>query len=448
MEHPIELWNQMLSIIEKEIDTLGFETWIKTIKPYQFQQNKLTLTVPLEWNKDMIEKRYLLLIKNVLILIAGNDCTVEILVEDEVEQASSELQPKEEFSEDIQKKQKLSNLNSKYTFSSFVIGESNRLACAAAHAVSEKPAESYNPLFLYGDVGLGKTHLMHAIGNNILKNNKNAKILYITSEMFVNDLVNAIKDNKNEEFRNKYRNLDVLMVDDIQFIGSKELMQQEFFHTFNHLHQSNKQIILSSDRPPKDISTLESRLRSRFEWGLICDIKQPDYETRVAILKKKVQTDELNISDEILNYIAERVKSNIRELEGVLNRLNAYSQLTKTPITKEMVQEMIKDITETKINRVVNVDTIILETAKYFDIDPKELKSKTRKQEVVNVRQIAMYIIRELTGLSYKKIGEDFSGRDHTTVMSSIEKVKELMNEDELFQNDIEEIIANIKNMM
>ncbi len=448
MEHPIELWNQMLSIIEKEIDTLGFETWIKTIKPYQFQQNKLILTVPLEWNKDMIEKRYLLLIKNVLIMVAGNDCSVEILVEDEVEQLSTDFQPKEEFSEDIQKKQKLSNLNSKYTFSSFVIGESNRLACAAAQAVSEKPAESYNPLFLYGDVGLGKTHLMHAIGNNILKNNKNAKILYITSEMFVNDLVNAIKDNKNEKFRNKYRNLDVLMVDDIQFIGSKELMQQEFFHTFNHLHQSNKQIILSSDRPPKDISTLESRLRSRFEWGLICDIKQPDYETRVAILKKKVQTDELNISDEILNYIAERVKSNIRELEGVLNRLNAYSQLTKTPITKEMVQDMIKDITETRVNRVVNVDTIILETAKYFDIEPKELKSLTRKQEVVNVRQIAMYIIRELTGLSYKKIGEDFSGRDHTTVMSSIDKVKDLMSKDEAFKNDIEEIIANIKNMM
>jgi len=449
VRNPVDLWNEMLSIIEKEVSPLGFETWIKTIKPYRFQNQNLILTVPLEWNKDMIEKRYLLLIKNALILLAGNDCSVEILVEDEAQNLLEEdMASPEDFSGDIQKIQELSNLNPKYTFSSFVIGESNRLACAAAQAVSEKPAESYNPLFLYGDVGLGKTHLMHAIGNSILKNNKEAKILYITSEMFINDLVNAIKDNKNEDFRNKYRNLDVLMVDDIQFIGSKELMQQEFFHTFNHLHQSNKQIILSSDRPPKDISTLESRLRSRFEWGLICDIKQPDYETRVAILKKKVQTDHLDISDDILTFIAERVKSNIRELEGVLNRLTAYSQLTKMPITKDMVQDMIKDITETKVNRVVNVDTIILETANYFDMDPKELKSKTRKQEVVNVRQIAMYIIRELTGLSYKKIGEDFSGRDHTTVMSSINKVEDQINEDENLKNNIEEIISNIKNMM
>ncbi len=447
MKNPVDIWNQMLPVIEKEVGTLGFETWIKTIKPYRFENQILTLTVPLSWNKSMIEKRYLLLFKNVLIMQEGNQCDIEILVEAEMTEIAPP-QVQKEFSDDLQEIQKVSNLNPKYTFSSFVIGESNRLACAAAHAVSEKPAESYNPLFLYGDVGLGKTHLMHAIGNNILKNNKNAKILYITSEMFVNDLVNAIKDNKNEEFRNKYRNLDVLMVDDIQFIGSKELMQQEFFHTFNHLHQSNKQIILSSDRPPKDISTLESRLRSRFEWGLICDIKQPDFETRMAILKKKVQADQLEISDEILTFIAERVKSNIRELEGVLNRLNAYSQLTKMPVTQDMVQDIVKAITEPKVNRVINVDTIILETAKYFDIEPKLLTSKTKKQEIVNIRQIAMFIIREMTGLSYKKIGDSFNGKDHTTVMSSINKVEEMMKEDEKLKESIEEIISNLKNMM
>ena len=299
-------------------------------------------------------------------------------------------------------------LNPKYTFDTFVVGNNNRFAHAASLAVAEAPATSYNPLFLYGGVGLGKTHLMHAIGNEILKNNKNANILYVTSEKFTNQLINAIRDNKNEQFRNRYRNIDVLLIDDIQFIAGKERIQEEFFHTFNSLHESGKQIIISSDRPPKDIQLLEDRLKSRFEWGLIADISNPDYETRLAILRKKAQTDNIIVDDEILSNIATRVSSNIRELEGVFNKIVAFSTLANGPITIEMAERAINDISTQK-EKVISADYIQDVVAKYFNINKKDLKSSKRSNDIAYPRQIAMYLCREVAGMSFPKIGDEFA---------------------------------------
>ena len=316
-----------------------------------------------------------------------------------------------------------STLNPKYTFDTFVVGNSNRFAHAAALAVAEAPATAYNPLFIYGGVGLGKTHLMQAIANEILLNNRNANILYVTSEKFTNQLINAIKDGKNEMFRNKYRNIDVLLIDDIQFIAGKETCQEEFFHTFNTLHDNGKQIIISSDKPPKDIKLLEDRLKSRFEWGLIADISNPDYETRLAILRKKAQLDNIIIDDEVLSDIATKIDSNIRELEGILNKLIANASLTNCQITIEMAEKAINDVV-TKKDKVLSLELIQETIAKYFNITVEELKGVKRSNDVTFPRQIAMYLCREVADMSFPAIGKDFGGRDHSTVLHAYSKVK------------------------
>ncbi|NLC88366.1 MAG: chromosomal replication initiator protein DnaA [Clostridiaceae bacterium] len=334
-------------------------------------------------------------------------------------------------------------LNSKYNFDTFVVGNNNRFAHAASLAVAEAPATSYNPLFIYGGVGLGKTHLMHAIGNEILRNNKNANILYVTSEKFTNQLINAIKDNKNEQFRSKYRNIDVLLIDDIQFIAGKERVQEEFFHTFNTLHESGKQVIISSDRPPKDINLLEDRLKSRFEWGLIADISNADYETRLAILRKKSQIDNIIIDDDILSNIANRIDTNIRELEGALNKLIARASLINSPITMEMAEWSINEIVSSK-DKVISSLFIQETVSKYFNIEVKELIGNKRSNDIVFPRQIAMYLCRTVPQLSLPQIGKDFGNRDHTTVMHACNKIESEMKENK----NTKLIVESVKNIL
>ncbi len=338
----------------------------------------------------------------------------------------------------------MSILNPKYTFDTFVIGNSNRFAHAAALAVAEAPAKAYNPLFIYGGVGLGKTHLMHAIGHYILNQNSLQRVLYVSSEKFTNELINAIKDNKNEEFRSKYRNIDVLLVDDIQFIAGKERTEEEFFHTFNALYEANKQIIISSDKPPKEITSLEDRLRSRFEWGLTADMQAPDLETRIAILRKKAQLENLDVPNEIVVFIADKIASNIRELEGALNKVIAYSSLTQNEITLDIANEALKDILSANNTKVLNCATIQEVVARYFDIRPEDFKSKKRTRDIAYPRQIAMYLCRDLTDMSLPKIGEGFGGRDHTTVIHACEKINyELENNSET-RRAVSEIKRNL----
>mgnify|MGYP005764864131 FL=1 len=428
-----ELLTKAKDLLKNEMTNISYETWIKNLEIEDFTNDKIVLVATSTFQKDAVETRYYDLVLNTFKFITNKDCKIVIVCKnDSISSNSNNSQIEENKNEnsfnDNTNGYSNSFLNPKYTFDTFVVGNNNRFAHAASLAVAEAPATSYNPLFLYGGVGLGKTHLMHAIGNEILKNNKNANILYVTSEKFTNQLINAIRDNKNEQFRNRYRNIDVLLIDDIQFIAGKERIQEEFFHTFNSLHESGKQIIISSDRPPKDIQLLEDRLKSRFEWGLIADISNPDYETRLAILRKKAQTDNIIVDDEILSNIATRVSSNIRELEGVFNKIVAFSTLANGPITIEMAERAINDISTQK-EKVISADYIQDVVAKYFNINKKDLKSSKRSNDIAYPRQIAMYLCREVAGMSFPKIGDEFGKRDHTTVMHGYNKIEKEIKE-------------------
>ena len=426
-------------LLKDETTKISYETWIKNLEIQSADNNNIVLLATSTFQKDAIEARYHDLLTNTFNFITNKDCSVSIISKEEVP-ATSESAP---VSIDANYGYSNSTLNPKYTFDSFVVGNNNRFAHAAALAVAEAPATSYNPLFIYGGVGLGKTHLMHAIGNSILKNNRDSKILYVTSEKFTNQLINAIKDNKNEQFRTKYRNIDVLLIDDIQFIAGKERIQEEFFHAFNTLHESGKQIILSSDRPPKDIQLLEDRLKSRFEWGLIADISNPDYETRLAILRKKAQLDNIIIDDEILSNIANRIDSNIRELEGTLNKLIAKSSLTNSSITMEMAEKAINDIVSQK-DKVISSDFIQETVAKYFNISAKDLKGSKRSNDIAFPRQIAMFLCRNVAQMSLPQIGKDFGKRDHTTVMHACNKIEKEVKENQ----NTKLIVDSVKNIL
>lgn len=443
MSMPVtSIWPRTLELLKNELTEISFNTWIKTINPVTINADTVELGVPTDFNRGILETRYSFLIKNALKQVTDKDYKINIVV------------PSEEASKSGQKTAETVNggdsslfsslLNPKYTFDTFVIGNSNRLAHAAAVAVSEAPAKAYNPLFLYGGVGLGKTHLMHAIGHHILQQNPSTKVLYVSSEKFTNELINAIKDDKNEEFRNKYRNIDVLLIDDIQFIAGKERTQEEFFHTFNALYEADKQIVISSDRPPKEINTLEERLRSRFEWGLTADIQSPDFETRIAILKKKANLESIVIPDEVLNFIADKVASNIRELEGALNRVIAYSSLTDTKLSVELCQEALKEIISANSSKLINAALVMDSVARYFDLRVDDFKSKKRNREIAFPRQIAMYLCRQFTDLSLPKIGEEFGGRDHTTVMHAIDKISEDIQNNSEIRRTIEELRRTI----
>ena len=443
-----DLWDKTLNIIKGELTEVSFNTWIKSCEPICISSNTIKISVPNSFTQDILEKRYKDLVINSIEAACSKTYKLEFLIASEIQEAEEkEVRTKEPKKDSIAitvNDEMSSILNPKYTFDSFVIGNSNRFAHAASLAVAESPAKAYNPLFIYGGVGLGKTHLMHAIGHYILQNNPSAKVAYVSSEKFTNELINAIKDDKNEEFRTKYRSVDVLLIDDIQFIAGKERTQEEFFHTFNTLHEANKQIILSSDRPPKEIPTLEDRLRSRFEWGLIADIQAPDFETRMAILKKKADVEKLNVPNEVMVYIATKIKSNIRELEGALIRIVAYSSLTNREITVDLATEALKDINSNKQNKSITIDLIQDVVAAYFNLRVEDLKSQRRTRNVAYPRQIAMYLSRKLTDMSLPKIGEEFGGRDHTTVIHAYEKISESLNNDESLENTINDITKKL----
>ncbi len=437
------IWKDVLKVIKVELTEVSYNTWLKTIIPISMSNRNIVLAAPNEFTKGILEGRYLNLIKNAIKEVTKEDFSIQFIIPGEEPTTNINL-TKVNVAE-VHDNGQRSQLNPKYTFDTFVIGNSNRFAHAASLAVAESPAQAYNPLFIYGGVGLGKTHLMHAIAHYILSQNPNSKVVYVSSEKFTNELINSIREYRNEEFRNKYRNIDVLLVDDIQFIAGKEGTQEEFFHTFNALRENNKQIIISSDRPPKEIPTLEDRLRSRFEWGLITDIQAPDLETRIAILRKKANIESIQVPDDVMLYIASNIKSNIRELEGALIRVVAYSSLTNRNVTEDLAQEALKDILSNSKPVEITVDLIKEVVSKSFKIKLEDFQSKRRTRAIAFPRQIAMYLTRELTDLSLPKIGDEFGGRDHTTVIHACDKINTDMNESEDLKRKIEDIIASLK---
>lgn len=435
-----DIWDKTLNIIKSELTEVSFNTWLKCIEPLFIDGDTILLGVPNDFTKGILEARYQTLILNAMKLVTSKKYSLEFVLNNEETMRSLNSQRVQNKVPEPKIAQEDSQyLNPKYTFDTFVIGNSNRFAHAASLAVAESPAKAYNPLFIYGGVGLGKTHLMHAIGHYILNVNPKMKVVYVSSEKFTNELINSIKDDKNVMFRNRYRNVDILLIDDIQFIAGKERTQEEFFHTFNDLYEANKQIIISSDRPPKEIPTLEDRLRSRFEWGLIADIQPPDFETRIAILKKKADVEGINISNDVMLYIANKIQSNIRELEGALIRVIAYSSLTNKEVSVDLANEALKDIISNK-SKQITVELIQDVVASYFSLRPEDFKSKRRTRNVAYPRQIAMYLARKLTDLSLPKIGDEFGGRDHTTVIHAYEKINNEIAVDEGLKDTIREI--------
>lgn len=451
MEQLSSLWEKVLSVIETKLSKPSFETWLKSTKAHSLSNDTLTIVAPNEFARDWLESRYSNIIQDTLYEIIGEKLNIKFIIPfstHNIDNLSNNTVHK-----DLNNNTYINNendskpvLNPKYIFDTFVIGSGNRFAHAASLAVAEAPAKAYNPLFIYGGVGLGKTHLMQAIGHYVIDHNPNLKVLYITSEKFTNEFINSIRDNKTVEFRNKYRNIDILLIDDIQFLAKKEQTQEEFFHTFNTLHEANKQIIISSDRPPKEIPTLEDRLRSRFEWGLITDIQPPDLETRIAILKKKATSENLDIPNEVMNYIANQIDTNIRELEGALIRIVAYSSLINKDMNAELASEALKDIISSSKPKIITIELIQQIVANYYNIRIEELKGKKRNQSVVFPRQVAMYLVRELTDYSLPKIGEDFGGRDHSTVIHAYDKIKNQLLVDSSLENKINSLLEKIKN--
>ncbi|MFP4020329.1 MAG: chromosomal replication initiator protein DnaA [Halanaerobium sp.] len=459
------IWKKTLENIKEKITNPSFNTWFSETKAVMTtEENQLVLQVPNNFIQEWIESQYTDLIEEILEDLTGNKWTLILLTPEEVkkfkenknnnkkEEPKNEDQveivnEKEEENNNIESELKQNGFNPKYTFDTFVVGNSNRFAHAASLAVAEAPAKAYNPLFIYGDVGLGKTHLMQAIAHFILKNNPDYKVVYVSSETFTNELINSIKDDSTVDFRDKYRNIDILLVDDIQFLAGKERTQEEFFHTFNTLHESNRQLIISSDRPPKEIPTLEERLRSRFEWGLITDIQKPDLETRIAILRKKADIENLTIPNEVVIYIANKIQSNIRELEGALVKVIAYSSLVDREIDVDLAREALKDLVNKKKDQSfeVNIERIKKIITDDYNLRMEDMQSKKRTQNIAFPRQIAMYLSRELTDFSLPHIGNEFGGRDHTTVIHAHNKIQEKIENEDDFSNKIERLIDTIK---
>lgn len=450
MENLNDLWDQVLKSIEKKVSKPSFETWLKSTKAHHIEGDTIIIKAPNEFARDWLEGRYTHLIADSLEDITGSKLDVKFIIPPD--HTDNEFPSEKMMKKQVQQTTPIHNdvpksmLNPKYTFDTFVIGSGNRFAHAASLAVAEAPAKAYNPLFIYGGVGLGKTHLMHAIGHYVLEHNPEAKVVYLSSEKFTNEFINSIRDNKAVEFRNKYRNVDVLLIDDIQFLAGKEQTQEEFFHTFNALHEETKQIVISSDRPPKEIPTLEDRLRSRFEWGLITDITPPDLETRIAILRKKAKADNLDIPNEVMLYIANQIDTNIRELEGALIRVVAYSSLINQDMNADLAAEALKDIIPNKKPKVLSILDIQKTVGHHYGVKLEDFKAKKRTKSIAFPRQIAMYLARELTDSSLPKIGMEFGGRDHTTVIHAHEKIAKMIEEDQEFQRKIEEIKEELIN--
>ena len=437
-----ELLHQFQEVLKGEVSDITYKTWISKLHIDKIEDNHIVFIVEADYQRDFIEGRYRELIFNTLKFITNREWTFSVTSAESEGKIITDKNSESAVTED-ELENNHQTLNPKYTFETFVVGDNNRFAQAAALAVANEPGKSYNPLYIYGGVGLGKTHLMHAIGNRILENNSKSNILYVTSEKFTNQIINAIKDNKTNIFRNKYRNIDVLLIDDIQFIAGKDRVQEEFFHTFNTLRENGKQIIISSDKVPKDIEFLEDRLKSRFEWGLLADIGTPDYETRLAILRKKAQEENLIIDDLILSDISTKVDSNIRELEGVLNKIVARASLTHSPITIELAEKIINEFKFEK-EKVISSDFIKETVSKYFSISKEDLVGNKRSNDVAFPRQIAMYLCREVAGMSFPQIGKDFGNRDHSTVMHGYNKIVKEMKE----KNSTKLIVESVENII
>ena len=431
---------------DNELSNVAFKTWLLPLKVFRIEGNILKITAPFEQAATYVENKYKTFLYVAVAEAMGEEYEIRIITEDEAlkEKPLEPETPKKAAAAPAPKvaEEQKTNLNPRYTFDTFVIGSNNRFAHAAALAVAESPGKEYNPLFLYGGVGLGKTHLMHSVAHYILQQDPTKKVLYVTSEVFTNELIDSIRNGNNNSmtaFREKYRNIDVLLIDDVQFIIGKESTQEEFFHTFNALHSANKQIIISSDRPPKDMETLEARLQSRFEWGLIADISSPDYETRMAILRKKEELDGYNIDDEVIRYIATNIKSNIRELEGALNKLVALSNLEKREINISMAEEVLKDIISPNQKREVTPQVILEVVAEHYGISVSDIIGGKRNAEIVTPRQVVMYLCREITDTPYKAIGILLGNRDHSTIINGDGKVrKQLQANDGSLKNNID----------
>lgn len=438
MKNLIANWERTLELLKPELTAVSYDTWVYPLTPVRIDQkeNKLYLSLYNDMAKSILEGRYITIIENAVKEAFGKKLKVIFIYSEEPQENQEEMN----FTDELY-------LNPKYIFNTFVIGNNNRFAHAASLAVAESPSKAYNPLFIYGGAGLGKTHLMHAIGHYILQQNPKTKVLYVSSEMFTNELIKAIREDKNVEFRNKYRSIDVLLIDDIQFIEKKERTQEEIFHTFNTLYEANKQIIISSDRPPKEITTLEERLRSRFEWGLIADIQPPDYETRVAILRNKSELEGLETTEsllEVIGVIAEKIQSNIRELEGAFIRVIAYANLTGQKINRELAKEVLKDVFSSR-DRPVTPELVKKHICKHFSIKQSDLESSKRSRNLAFPRQIAMYICRDMTDLSLPKIGEFFGNRDHTTVLHACDKISTEIKTNESLRTVVKELEQSIK---
>ena len=451
LEQLKEQWDNILLHVKEEHDIMdvSFNTWLLPLKIFAVDGNVVKILAPDAQMLRYIQKKYGLILQVSIEEVTGFACTLDFITEDDVkEKEKPEKMLIQNTPGDVsQTALQNANLNPRYTFDTFVVGANNNLAHAAALAVAESPGEVYNPLFIYGGVGLGKTHLMHSIAHFILKNNPEAKILYVTSEKFTNELIDAIRNKNNistTEFREKYRNNDVLLIDDIQFIIGKESTQEEFFHTFNTLYEAKKQIIISSDKPPKEIETLEERLRSRFEWGLMADIGVPDYETRMAILRKKAESDNFDIDDEVLSYIANNIKSNVRELEGALNKLLAYNNLVHIPITMDIAEKELSNIITPDKPREITPQLIIEVVSEHYNIPMEKMLSKDRSKSVSRPRQIAMFLCNTMTDATLEGIGQLLNGRDHSTILHGRNVIEEEYNNDEEFRKQIDTIKKKI----
>ncbi len=451
-----EIWVRCKDKLKESFNEKVFNVWIKPIMPFEVTDTYYKVAVKNDFFKTMLEENYAQVIEGVLAGIMSKN--IKLIIET-MDNGSSRSEAAEEmpavpakreqqqlFNENTSVQQPdESNLNPKYVFETFVIGNSNRFAHAAAQAVANDPAHAYNPLFLYGGVGLGKTHLMHAIGNRIKQNNPSMKVLYTSSEKFTNEIINSIQNKTTEAFRQKYRNIDCLIIDDIQFLKGKEQTQVEFFHTFNALKDADKQIIISSDRPPREIETLEDRLRSRFDQGLTADIQTPDLETRMAILRTKAASDNIVLPTEVITLLATNIATNIREIEGAYNKIVAYTSLMHMPITVETAQKVLSDMGNDIKTRTITYEGIIKVVADHYNVKQDELFNKKRTQNIAFPRQVAMYLCRELADLSYPRIGELFGGRDHTTVIHAYEKISNFKNSNLAFQNELQEIIEILR---
>jgi chromosomal replication initiator protein len=441
-----EIWRKVLAMLEGRLSRPTFESLVKPAQPVTLQGNLLVVHTPNDFSRDWLSNKYAADIATAVSEAVGSDVRVTFITDVALaERQAAEEQTASEADTGYEPRviaaSRLSNLNAKYTFTSFVVGNHSRFAHAAAMRVAEAPAQAYNPLFIYGGVGLGKTHLMHAIGQSILSRKPDAKVLYLSSERFTNDLINSIREDKMEEFRNRYRSIDLLLIDDIQFIEKKERTQEEFFHTFNALHEAGKQIVISSDRPPKDMAELEARLRSRFEWGLVTDISTPDLETRIAILQKKADLDALQVPDDVLEYIANQYQNNVRELEGAFIRVMAYASLTGSAVTVALAQQtlgihLVKEIT---------LDAIKALMSEHYRIDMAELIGNGRQREISWARQVGMYIAREMTSSSLPKVGDAFGGRDHTTVMHAHDKIKKAVASNPEVDREIKALMQRLR---